>query len=388
MSEPLFISNHAEMPEAPKGSEGAVKDIRLPFKNILWPFLLSLVVLILIGYSTFEPAAFKQTLSGINSGFLIATAIMVILRVIFGAWRFSFISRGKLNFIKGLRGQLAWDFFSNVTPAALGGGPFAAIYVAKDSKMRVGETTALVLFTILLDQLWAALMIPFILTSAVYIAVIPPQFGSVGTLAVIGYFALMLSWVGVFGYATLFRPELIERLSDRIFRIGLLKRFRQRVATEMNKMSEGARMLRAQPFSFFSKAFILTAATWIPRYLLPVFIVLSVFQDLEAFLFFVRGITMTVASFIVPTPGGAGGIEGLYVLFLGPMIPTALVAPTLFLWRFFGYYIFVAFGAFLFYNGKQSQKDKNEPAGNSGSAMKNFNYPAQEPEPEFADSEE
>ena len=197
----------------------------------------------------------------------------------------------------------------------------------------------------------------------------------------------MLSWVGIFGYATLFRPDLIERVSDRVFRISFLKRFRKRVASEMTKMSESARVLRSQPPSFFTRAFLLTAATWIPRYLLPVFIVLSMFQDLDSVLFFLRGITMTVSSFIVPTPGGAGGIEGLYALFLGPMMPAALVAPTLFMWRFFGYYIFVALGAFLFYKGRRSDaSDKPMPA--SPENLSNFNLPAAHPEPEFADSEE
>ncbi|MFK7847848.1 MAG: lysylphosphatidylglycerol synthase transmembrane domain-containing protein [Rhodothermales bacterium] len=388
MSEPLFISNQAEMPEIPSGNDRAVKDIKVTFKNIVWPLLLSLVVLLLIGYFTFDAETFRRTLSSLNEWYIVAAVGTIFLRVIFGAWRFSYISRGQLGFIKGLRGQLAWDFFSNVTPAALGGGPFAALYVAKDSKMQVGETTALVLFTILLDQFWSALMIPFILVSALYIAVIPPEIGSFGTLAVIGYFIAMLSWVGVFGYATLFKPELIERLSDRVFSISFLKRFRSRVAKEMNKMSECARMLRAQPPSFFTNAFLLTAATWIPRYLLPVFIVLSVFEGLDSFLFFLRGITMTVSSFIVPTPGGAGGIEGLYVIFLGPMMPTALVAPTLFMWRFFGYYIFVALGAFLFYKGKQRTKKTAADKETTNPPVKNFPYPSQEPEPEFADSKD
>ena len=96
---------------------------------------------------------------------------------------------------------------------------------------------------------------------------------------------------------------------------------------------------------------------------------------------------MTVSSFIIPTPGGAGGIEGLYVLFLGPMMPTALVAPTLFMWRFFGYYIFVAMGAFLFYrwNAKKPNTNVQQPEVDS---VNNFPVLTTEFEPEFADSEE
>ena len=294
-----------------------------------------------------------------------------------------------MGFWQALRGQLSWDFFSNVTPAALGGGPFAAIYVSRDSKMPIGETTALVLFTILLDQLWSVLMVPLILLTAIYFTVIPEGAGTVGTFAIFGYFAAMLGWVVLLGYSTLFRPDLIERVSDRIFRVRFLQRFRSRVATAMAQMSKSARMLRSQPPAFFGRAFLLSAGTWIPRYLLPVFLILSVLPNLDAVLLFLRSITMMVCSFVVPTPGGAGGIEGLYALFLGPLMPKSFLAPTLLMWRFFGYYIFVALGGFIFRNYKKEEstaqpenqpEDKNEkPEAISESA----------PEPEFAvDNEE
>ena len=381
MSKPEFQS------EVPLEDDRVERHGKLTFRNVLWPVILSLMVLALIGYFTFDARAFRDTLSALNPWFIVAAGATLVLRVFFGAWRFSFISRGQIDYVQGLRGQLAWDFFSNVTPAALGGGPFAALYVARDSKIPLGETTALVLFTILLDQLWAALMIPIVLTCALYIAVIPPQLGSVGAVAITSYFLAMLSWAGILGYATLFRPELLQRVSDRIFRIKLLKRFRQRVAVEMRQMSECAKILRSQPLSFFVKSFFLTAGTWIPRYLLPVFLVLSVYASLDTILFFFRGITMMVASFIVPTPGGAGGLEGLYALFMGPLMPKALVAPTLFLWRFFGYYIFVALGGFLLRSRRHilpSDRESNELS----SKPDPITFPTETPEPEFADSEE
>ena len=388
MSEPISIHQPGETTAGPIEEDRIARHGNLTFKRVLWPLFLSLVVLAVIGYFTFDAAVFRDTLSTLNPWFIVAAAITIILRVFFGAWRFSFISRGQIGYMQGLRGQLAWDFFSNVTPAALGGGPFAALYVARDSKIQVGETTALVLFTILLDQLWAAVMIPIVLTSALYIAVIPKGLGSIGTVAITGYFLAMLSWLCVLGYATLFRPELLQRVSDRIFRIKLLKRFRERVATEMTQMSQCARILRSQPPSFFIKSFLLTAGTWIPRYLLPVFLVLSVYTSLDTILFFVRSITMMVASFIVPTPGGAGGIEGLYALFLGPLMPKTLVAPTLFMWRFFGYYIFVALGGFLFRRRRNDMQMDDDVASQPAAPPAHQTMPSTTPEPEFADSEE
>ena len=377
-------------PDAPsnipeKGVEGT-RQIKVSAKNVLWPLLLSIIVLVGIGYFTFEPEDFKASIDQIHPFFVLGAAVTIVLRVWFGAWRFSYISRGKLGFWQALRGQLAWDFFSNVTPAALGGGPFAAIYVSKDSKIPIGESTALVLFTILLDQLWSVLMVPIILITALYLSVIPEGAGTVGTVAIFGYFAAMLGWVLLLGYSTLFRPDIIERISDRIFQIKFLRRFRSRMASAMGQMSESALILRTQPMAFFGKAFLLSAGTWIPRYLLPVFIVLSVLPSLDAILLGLRSITMMVCSFVVPTPGGAGGIEGLYALFIGPLLPKSLVAPTLLMWRFLGYYIFVALGGFIF---RFSKKEPEEPhQGQEKIPLSNLPLVDPNPEPEFVNSEE
>jgi hypothetical protein len=373
------------LPNAPPDSDTEDRGAnlsRVSAGNVAWPVLLSLVVLFLIAYFTFDAGSFRATLAALSPVYLLAALATVGLRIVFGALRFQYASRGALGFIQSLRGQLAWDFFSNVSPSALGGGPFAAVYMARDSRHKVGETTALVLFTMLLDQLWAALMIPAILLSTLFVQVIPASVGSVGATAFVGYFMLMMGWVGVFGYATFFRPELMQRVSDRLFRIRWLRRFRSRVAREMEQMGECARILRTQPARFFGYSFLLTAGTWLPRYLLPVFLVMSVFPDLDAFLFFIRSVTMMVSAMIVPTPGGAGGIEGLYALLMGPLMPMALVAPTLFLWRFLGFYVFLGFGAFLF----KKKPAEAVPAAPARGVEQPAHTPA--PEPEFADSPE
>ena len=327
----------------------------IKFRNIIWPVLLSLTVLGFIGYLTFEPASFGQALQSLNLFWMAMALVTVVLRIGFGAWRISFISRGELNWRQGLRGQLAWDFFSNVTPAAFGGGPFAAIYISRNSSIRVGESTALILFAMLLDQLWTALLIPFLFVCSFYIAVLPESLGTLGNYAFWGYFLLMLVWIGIFGYATLLKPDHIRRFSDKLFRLRFLRRFQDRVSGEMEQMSASAHQLRKQRPSYFGKCFLLTAGTWLPRYLLPLFLVLSFFPDVESFLLFVRGIAMMLSSMIMPTPGAAGGIEGFYALLLGPLMPSMFVAPTLFLWRFLAFYLFIALGVLLFMRGKSGK---------------------------------
>lgn len=316
--------------------------------KIVGSLALSFAVLLGIGYFTFDPSAFWRMMREMQPWPFAAALLVTAARVFFGGWRLHFISRGRLSLMEGTRGQLAWDFFSNVTPSAIGGGPVATLYVAKDRGIPVGEAMAIMLFSILMDQLWFALSIPVVLAASFSLEVIPASIGSVGLWTFVAVFVGMLVWAGMFAYATLFRPSLMERLADRIFNFKYLSRFHDQVMDEMRMFTQRARALRDESLGFYLNGFLLTMGVWMGRYLLIVFIVWSVVPSFDKLLVFLRTMAMTLSSLVLPTPGGSGGLEGLYALFIGPLIPEALVAPTLFAWRFLGYYIFIALGAYLF----------------------------------------
>ncbi len=319
----------------------------LSWRRAAWPVALSLAVMAGIGYFTFEPAAFRQMVQHVNGGLLALTVASVVLRVFFGGWRLDVVSNGKLGLLGGIRGQLAWDFFSNVTPSTVGGGPFAAAYMARDRNLALGDASAIVLFTMLLDQCWFALSVPLILICSFYFEVIPASLGTVGTWSFMLYFVGLLIWMCLFGYATLFRPELLTRFMRRLFSLRFLRRFQQRVVFEMQQLQSRAEMLRTQSAAFYAKGFALTLGTWINRYALIVLIIWSVYPSLDKVIAFLRSIALTLGSLVLPTPGGAGGLEGFYALLMNPLMPDVLVAPTMFTWRVLGYYIFIALGTLL-----------------------------------------
>ncbi|MEX0601068.1 MAG: lysylphosphatidylglycerol synthase transmembrane domain-containing protein [Rhodothermales bacterium] len=319
----------------------------ISLKRILWPLLLSLTVLVVIGIFTFEAEEYRQIVGRINGWWMGAALLSVVLRVYMGGWRLDFISHGRLGRSAAVRAQLAWDFFSNVTPSAIGGAPFAAIYVARDKRIDVGESTSLLLFTVLLDQIWFALTIPVVLVTSLYMDVIPTSFGDVGTAAFVIYFLGLLAWVVFFGYATLVRPDHLQRFAAWLFTFRWLRRFQNRVEREMRQLRHRAKILRSQPVGFYVKGLLLTIGTWMGRYLLLVFIVWGFLEEFDKVLMVLRTAAMTLGTLVLPTPGGAGGIEGLYALFIGPMIPAAILVPTLLVWRFLGYYLFIGLGVFL-----------------------------------------
>lgn len=351
--------------------------------GIVWPVLLSLLVLGVIGYFTFDPSTLRALPRLFNPWLLGLAAGMTAAQLLLGGWRLNHVAHGRLGFAGSVRAQLAWHFFSNVTPSAIGGGPIAALYIARDQEnITVGEATAFMLFTMLLDQFWSIVLIPALLIGALYIDIIPSAAGVVGTWTLAACFVGLLIWSVLFAYTVLFRPDLLHHLADRLFSLKLLRRFRERVLREMSQLGRRARTLRAQSFSFYLKGFLLTAGVWVARYALVLFVMWSVHLDFSKGLAFLRAAAMMLVSLVMPTPGGSGGLEGLYALFMGPLLPNALMAPTLLIWRFLGYYIFIALGVYLSaHHAQKAIRRHQAPAIGSDGA------PADEttPEPEPAD---
>jgi len=336
-------------------------------RNLVVSAVLTLAVLGGIAYWTFDAQALRQMVGRMHTGFLAAALAVTVARVVIGGWRLQVVSGGRLGLRSGTRGQLAWEFFSNVTPSAIGGAPAASFYVARDCNITVGQASAYMLFSMLLDQLWFIVAIPALLAASLAVDVVPAALGSVGQWTVLLSFGGLLAWASVFTYAMLFRPRLLERLADRCLQWKPLRRFRERVLTEMRAFSRQARRLRAQPASFYAKGFALTSLTWIGRYLLVYFIIRSVYPGADPVLTILRTAAMTLLGLVMPTPGGSGGLEGLYALFVGPLMPEALVAPTLLTWRLLGYYLFIALGAYLFLHQVHRFTDAPGPTREDGS---------------------
>jgi uncharacterized protein (TIRG00374 family) len=314
-------------------------------RHLAWSLLLSVGVLGVIGVLTFDLEAFGPFLRDLSPWLLGAALGTVVVRVGFGAWRLRHFSGGQIGWREGVRDQIVWDFFAYVTPSTVGGGPFLAVFLARDRQLPLGEATSVVLVAMLVDQVWFALTIPALLVCALWFDVFPQALGTGGASVLMLFFAGYLVWVALLAYGTLVRPQHLARLVGGLFGLRWLRRFRARAVGAMDDMVARSRVLRTQPAAFYAKGFALSVVPWISRYLLAVFVIWSVFPGLDRTLAFLRAAALKLGTLAVPTPGGAGGAEGLYVLFLGPpLVPEPLVAPTLLVWRVLSFYVFIAAG--------------------------------------------
>lgn len=272
--------------------------------------------------------------------------IVSAMRVWFGAARIRYLAEKKLSWMGALRTMLAWDFTSAVTPSTIGGAPMATYAMSKEG-LRLGESTAIVLFGVLLDQIWFAMAIPILLIAGLFYEVVPPDIGLLGEFSMLLLYIGLLSYASLLAYGVLVNPTAIKRIVKFIFRLPILNRFSDKINEEAENLESYAHEMRKKPFSFILKAYGLTVMTWLTRISLATIVVLSMLPA-DPVLSSFRSLAMNLTFLIVPTPGGSGGVEVLFVLFQGPLMrgDKAFIGLAVFAWRIISYYISVVLGMF------------------------------------------
>jgi len=311
-------------------------------RYLLISISLSLGTLAFIIWYTYTPGVLTHLAPKRFPGLVIALVVS-FLRVWFLAARFRFLANEELSWAAGFRTILAWDFTSAVTPSTIGGAPMATYAMTKEG-LSLGESSAIILYTILLDQIWYATAIPILLIAGIYYEVVPPEIGFVGDVSMALLYIGLLSYAGFLAYGMLVNPSAIKKIVRAIFKLPLLRRWSDKIYHETEKLEEYAQIMSKKPPKFFLKGYLLTATSWMMRALLPTIVILSLLPAPEI-LSFLRSMAMNLAFLVIPTPGGSGGVEGLFVLFQGPLIDrVAFVGLAVFLWRIISYYISIGFG--------------------------------------------
>lgn len=303
---------------------------------------LSLATMAGVIYWTYTPGVLEHLAPKRLPGLVIAVVVS-LLRVWFSAAKIRFLSEKKLNWFASVRVVLAWDFTSAVTPSTIGGAPMATYAMTKEG-LKLGDAGAIILYGVLLDQLWFAMAIPILLFAGIFYDVVPDNVGLVGDVSMGLLYLGLLSYAGVLAYGVLRNPAAIKKVVKIVFKLPVLRRMSDKIEVEAENLEQYAHQLRKKPFSFLMKAFFLSTISWIMRIALPTIVVLSLLPAPEV-LSVLRSLAMNLAFLVVPTPGGSGGVEGLFVLFQGPLISReGFIGLAVFLWRIISYYISVGLG--------------------------------------------
>ena len=219
-----------------------------------------------------------------------------------------------------------------------------ATYAMMREGIKLGKSSAIVLYGVLLDQFWYAMAVPILLVASIYFNVIPDETGMVGNVTMFVIYAGLLIYGGLLAYGLLVNPLAMKRMIELVFRLPILRKFADKVNAEADNLVDYSRELRQKPMSFVVKAFLLSTLSWLCRVALPVIVVLSLLPANEILLI-LRSLAMNLAFLIIPTPGGSGGVEGLFAVFLGPLIErSGFIGLAVFVWRIITYYISIGIG--------------------------------------------
>ena len=318
----------------------------ISWRYIVGSLALSVAAMAVVIALTYTPGMLEHLKPKRFPGLFLAIGVSV-LRIYLGAARLKLFSDGQLSWPGAFRLILSWDFASAVTPSTIGGAPVATYAMTREG-VSLGKSTIVMMFGVLLDHIWYSIAVPILLITGLYFEVIPEQAGLVGGVTMVLIYLALIGYGGLLTYGLLVNPSSLKSIVNQIFRLPLLRRIRDKAMVEAENLEAHSNQIRSKPTSYFAKAFGLTLAMWLCRIALPVIVILSLLPANEILLV-LRSLAMHLSFVAVPTPGGSGGVEGLFVLFLGPLIDrAAFIGLAVFLWRLISYYISIGLGMFAF----------------------------------------
>ena len=334
---------------------------RLKGVNVFVPVLIGLGVVLFIFFREFNPEVFNIIHFTSKAIFFICAAVLCMMIRDWGYMlRIRILSDQYFSWWQTFRIIMLWEFTSAVTPSAVGGTSIAILYVTKEG-MSLGRSSALVMATSFLDELYFVIMFPvlLLLVDATRLFSIAGADGVVAIAKELVYFALIgyvlkFAYVLLVSYGLFVNPRGLKWLLLQIFRIPLLRRWRHEINDVGTELKVSSDELKNKPFRFWLKAFGATFFSWTARYwvvnsLLLAFFVIPEFK--EHFMIFARQLVMWIMQLVSPTPGGSGFAEFIFTRYLGAFIPgdastTGFIAIGLaFLWRLISYYPYLIMGA-------------------------------------------
>lgn len=329
--------------------------------NVIYPVIFGLGVISYYLFKEFEPTAFDTISFNYTMViFLFLAVCFMAIRDIGYMYRIRVLTNKELSWKQAFRVIMLWEFSSALLPSAVGGTTIAMIFVNKEG-INLGRSTAVVMATSFLDELYFVLMFPMLL---VLISI--PTLFTVGAdvnsdsffsftnaflwFAVIGYILKFLYLI-VLGYGLFINPRGLKWLLLWIFKLPFLRKFRQAANVTGTDIISSSRELKRQSFAFWFKAFGGTFFSWSARYLVVNALLLAFFAVSDHFLVFARQLVMSNMMLVFPTPGGSGFSEIIFAQYLKDFIPTsiiysgAMIAVLALLWRLVSYYPYLIIGS-------------------------------------------
>lgn len=300
--------------------------------------------IVLVGYIVYlvvtgQIAQFWEAMQSVQAPWLVAACVCMLLYLIFGTLAYAIAVWLDPKSPVGIRDLISVEasgiFFGNLTPMMMGSTP-AQIYRLTKAGQNVGEAGAIQFTRFIVYQfglvVWGAVLLlarmPFFAS----------QYGDITLLCIFSFGGHVLILLAIFAIALM--PNTVTKVAH--WGINLLARLgvaRERtegwhafVDGEIHAFSEKFR-LAAGHLSSMALTVVITLLQLAFFYLVPYFLMLAFgHHEVDFFSVMAASAFVQLLSSAVPLPGGTGGAEGGFALFLGHFYGSAATAGYL-LWR-------------------------------------------------------
>lgn len=296
--------------------------------------------------------------------FLIISFVMMAMRDIGYMLRLRILAEKGLSWKKCFNIIMLWEFASTILPSAVGGTTVAAYFIYKEG-INLGKSTAIVMATAFLDEMYFLIMFPLVYIGVGNFALFVVG-GNTASLfdnkyfyfAIIGY-GIKFLFTLLVAYALFVNPKGIKNLLVFIFRLPVLRKWKIGAENTGNDLITSSHELKTKSFKFWLKAFFATFISWTARYWIVNFLLLALLFGLpninsdaiysfgEHILIFARQLVISIMLLVMPSPGGSGFAEAVFSDYLGQFIPVGFVAIMALMWRLVSYYPYLFMGVFV-----------------------------------------
>jgi len=328
--------------------------------RIIYPVMIGLAVAAFLLFRDFDKEAFTSINWTWHAGVWTMMAfIMMLTRDIAYMYRIRVLTDNQLSWRKSFDVIMLWEFASAITPSIVGGSA-VAIYIIHREIKNVGRSTAIVMVSSMLDELFYIIMVPilYIIVGGESIFAISGK-GSIEEMTfgyglfyvfVFGYLFL-LTYTLIILYALFYNPRVIKWVFLKLFSLPWLRKWREDAAKAGDDLIIASKEIKGKKKEFWFKAGLATFLSWTARFWVVNFLILIPlvygFSFYEHILIYARQLLMWVIMLISPTPGSSGLAEIVFSVFLNDFIPEGLVSSTALLWRLISYYPYLFIGAII-----------------------------------------
>ncbi len=316
--------------------------------KIAIPVIIGVAVAILLFHNDFNAETLRMVDFDSRAWCGIGLALLCVCGREAGmAWRYRTLSGDRLSWKASLRVTMLCEFTSCITPTSVGGSAASAIFMTRNG-LTAGRSTAVMLTTLFLDELFITLIVPITFLLIPYRELF--GFGNealahdlqLGFWLVYGILAAwsLVLWLGLF-----VAPSSIKKILVKVFSLPLIRRWKPAIEEAGDDIITTARELRSCPFSIWIKSFGATALSWMSRFLTVNALLWGFVAGADQILALGRQIAVWVLLMFTPTPGGSGMSEWIFTKYYGDIIASATIIMIIaLLWRILTYYLYLIIG--------------------------------------------